>query len=157
MKYRLVPEEELLDLLRDSHKLACLDWDGVDNWHGYMESFDEYIAMHLKETKQYKDRPTKELVDIVIDENFDFGSLAEIDIEAYSVINAIPASRLEEIDDYKVRASREGRSKCDIDWSGLPESLSEPDSYDSWGGFKETGSVKVDPDPDGWGGLQGGL
>ena len=60
MKYRLVPEDELLELLRDSHKLNCLDWDGVDNWSWYLHSFDEYIATHLKETKQHKNRPLKE-------------------------------------------------------------------------------------------------
>ena len=83
MKYRLVPEEELLDLLRDSHRLACLDWDGVDNWHGYMEGRREYIAACLKETKQYKHTPLKELDDIIIDEDIGFYDLAEIDIEAY--------------------------------------------------------------------------
>ena len=124
MKYRLVPEEELLDLLRDSHRLACLDWDGVDNWHGYMEGREDYIAMCLKETKQYKDMNKNLIKGIVYAKDIDFQDLAEIDIEAYSVINAIPASRLEEIDDYKVRASREGRSKCDIDWSKFQSSLS---------------------------------
>ena len=84
MKYRLVPEDELLSLLYDSHKLACLDWDGVDNWHGYMEGRREYIAACLKETEQYKDKTNIELDDIIIDEDIDFQDLAEIDIEAYS-------------------------------------------------------------------------
>lgn len=150
MKYRLVPEEELLDLLRDSHRLACLDWDGVDNWHGYMEGRREYIAACLKETKQYKDKTDIELDDIIIDEDIGFHDLAEIDIEAYGVMA---------FDIGLEQKNRGLRAKGGFieDWSGLPESLSEPDSSDSWSGFLETGSIKVDPDPDGWGGLQGGL
>ena len=84
MKYRLVPEDKLFKLLRNNHELSCLYWDGVDDWESYLDSFDEYIATHLKETKQYKDRPIKELIDITIDECFDLGTLAEIDIEKYA-------------------------------------------------------------------------
>lgn len=84
MKYRLVPETELLKLLRNNHELHCLNWDGVDDWEWYLHSFDEYIATHLKKTKQYKNRPIKELIDITIDESFDFNTLAEIDIEKYA-------------------------------------------------------------------------
>ena len=84
MKYRLVPENELLMLLEDSHRLACLDWDGVDNWYAYMEGRREYIAMCLKETKQYKDKTSIELDDIIIDEDIDFNTLAEVDIEKYA-------------------------------------------------------------------------
>ena len=139
MKYRLVPEDELLDLLRDSHKLNCLDWDGVDNWSWYLESFDEYIATHLKETKQYKDRPIKELIDITIDESFDFNTLAEIDIERYT----------------------EYIAPNNEDWSGFKESLSEQPACkyddDGWGGFPETSNYQKDSDPDGWDGLQGGM
>lgn len=83
MKYRLVPEDELLSLLYDSNKLACLDWDGVDNWEWYMEGRIEYIAQCLKETKQYKDKSIKEIMDTVYEEDIDFENLAEIDIERY--------------------------------------------------------------------------
>ena len=116
MKYRLVPEDELLSLLRDSHRLACLDWDGVDNWHGYMEGRREYIAACLKETKQYKDKTIKEILDIVYEEDIDFENLVEIDIEGYAEISTMDASKLNDIKDYKIQASLAGKSKCDECW-----------------------------------------
>ena len=84
MKYRIISEDELLGLLWDSHKLACLEWDGVDNWEWYMENRTEYIAYCLKETKQYKDKPIKEIKTIVYEEDLDFQTLAEIDVEKYA-------------------------------------------------------------------------
>lgn len=84
MKYRIISEDELLSLLWDSYKLAVLEWDGVDNWEWYMESRTEYIAHCLKETKQYKDKPIKEIMDIVYEEDIDFQTLAEIDVEKYA-------------------------------------------------------------------------
>lgn len=139
MKYRLVPEDKLFKLLRDSHELSCLNWDGVDDWEWYLHSFDEYIATHLKETKQYKDRPIKELIDITIDECFDLNTLAEIDIEKYAEYTA-PDNK---------------------DWSGFKESMSEQPAHeyddDGWGGFPETSNHQTNSDPDGWDGLQGGM
>jgi hypothetical protein len=84
MKYRIISEDELLSLLWDSHKLACLDWDGVDNWEWYMEGRTEYIAQCLKESKQYKDKSIKEIMDIIYEEDIDFQTLAEIDVEKYA-------------------------------------------------------------------------
>ena len=38
MKYRLVPEDELMELIKDQMILASLDQGGADNWWGYSES-----------------------------------------------------------------------------------------------------------------------
>ena len=124
MKYRIIREDELLSLLYDSHKLACLDWDGVDNWSWYMEGRTEYIAQCLKETKQYKDKTIKEIIDIVYEEDRDFVNLAEIDIEGYAEISVMDASKLNDVKDCKIQASLAGRSKCDVDWSKFQSSLS---------------------------------
>lgn len=43
-KQYLIDEGTLRELLYDSHKLAILERDGVDNWQWYMESYDEYLA-----------------------------------------------------------------------------------------------------------------
>ena len=84
MKYHIISEDELLSLLWDSHKLAVLENDGVDNWQWYMEGRTEYIAQCLKKTKQYKDKPIQEIMDIVYEEDIDFQTLAEIDVEKYA-------------------------------------------------------------------------
>lgn len=39
-KYYKVSEEQLIELLRDSMLLNCLEKDGVDNWGYYGEGFE---------------------------------------------------------------------------------------------------------------------
>ena len=46
-KNYIVSEERLLSLLWAEAKLECLERDGVDNWHFYMEGRNEYIAEAL--------------------------------------------------------------------------------------------------------------
>ena len=46
-KNYIVSEERLLSLLWAEARLECLERDGVDNWHYYMEGRDEYIAEAL--------------------------------------------------------------------------------------------------------------
>lgn len=47
MKQYIIDEQTLLELLQDSARLACLEWDGVDNWTWYMESHAEFVAEML--------------------------------------------------------------------------------------------------------------
>ena len=47
MKHYVIDEETLLELLQDSARLACLEWDGVHNWEWYMESRLEFVAEML--------------------------------------------------------------------------------------------------------------
>lgn len=47
MKHYVIDEETLLELLQDSARLACLEWDGVDNWEWYLESRAEFVAEML--------------------------------------------------------------------------------------------------------------
>ena len=46
-KNYIVSEELLLSLLWAEARLECLERDGVDNWHFYMEGRNEYIAEAL--------------------------------------------------------------------------------------------------------------
>ena len=39
-KFYKISEEQLIDLLRDSMLLECLEKDGVDNWGYYGEGFE---------------------------------------------------------------------------------------------------------------------
>lgn len=46
-KLYIISEERLLDLLEYEAELECLSAAGVDNWWGYCENKDEYIASAL--------------------------------------------------------------------------------------------------------------
>lgn len=48
MKKYLLSEEQLIHLLEAYHKLSILEIDGVDNWEGYMTSYDDYVTKMLK-------------------------------------------------------------------------------------------------------------
>ena len=48
MKKYLLSEEQLTHLLEAYHKLSILEIDGVDNWEGYMTSYDVYVTQMLK-------------------------------------------------------------------------------------------------------------
>ena len=119
MKYRIIDEIELKCLLEDSHRLACLEADGVDNWAWDMEGCDEYIAEQLANAKQFKDKTLEEIKEEVYYGNIGFDTLAEIDIEKYAEISVMDANKLNDIKDYKIQASLAGRSKCDVDLSRL--------------------------------------
>ena len=46
-KLYIISEERLLELLEAEAELECLGAAGVDNWWGYCEHKDEYIASAL--------------------------------------------------------------------------------------------------------------
>lgn len=46
-KFYIISEERLLELLEAEAELECLSAAGVDNWWGYCENRDEYIASAL--------------------------------------------------------------------------------------------------------------
>ena len=46
-KLYIISEERLLELLEYEAELECLNAAGVDNWWGYCENRDEYIASAL--------------------------------------------------------------------------------------------------------------
>ncbi len=56
MNYFKIKPEELRDLLINTARLQCLEANGVDNWFGYMDNRETYIAdvldMSLDEIKE---------------------------------------------------------------------------------------------------------
>lgn len=48
MKKYLLSEKELMALLEAYHRLSILEIDGVDNWSGYMISYDDYVTNMLE-------------------------------------------------------------------------------------------------------------
>lgn len=58
MKYRLVPEDELINLIEDQMILAALNQGGIDNWCGYSESLWDFAEdLNKKEYFFKKDEP----------------------------------------------------------------------------------------------------
>jgi hypothetical protein len=65
-EYYLIEEHELQDMLYDYHKLAALEYGGVDNWEWYgesrvdyldfckVESFDDLVAEEMRGYKKIK-------------------------------------------------------------------------------------------------------
>ena len=88
-KYRIIDEIELKCLLEDSHRLACLEADGVDDWTWYMEGRDAYIAKRLVNTEPFKDKDLEEIIEIVYEGDIGFDTLAEIDLEAYAELKEV--------------------------------------------------------------------
>ena len=75
MKQYIIDEEALLELLQDSARLACLEWDGVDNWEWYMESRAEFVAEMLGVS-----------VDEVREQNLSFDDVAKSQLKFYNEI-----------------------------------------------------------------------
>lgn len=75
MKYYKINEDELLQLLKNTEILNCLECGGVDNWIGYMENWDEYISDALGTTK-----------DNVCEEDLDFRDIAKELLKKYELI-----------------------------------------------------------------------
>ena len=74
MRKFLVDEEDLRDMLYAQLILRCLEQDGVDNWIGYMEGRNEFIACELNISEKY-----------VEDNDIDFDDVVEIYLDRYEV------------------------------------------------------------------------
>lgn len=81
MKYRLVPEDELIDLIKDQIVLAALDQDGVDNWGRYSESLWN-LAEGLNEEKYFFKK------DEFVYASDIFNAYAEKETEKYESVSA---------------------------------------------------------------------
>lgn len=72
MKYRIVPEERLLELFSAENKMIALESGGVDNWEWYGESICDYINEWVEEN------------DLDPDKHWSFEDIAKKDIEKFS-------------------------------------------------------------------------
>ena len=71
VKYRLVPEKELLKILEVCNKYYALDNGGVDNWEWYGASLCDYLNEFIKDQK----------LDLECDWNYQ--TIAERDIDEF--------------------------------------------------------------------------
>ena len=86
-KQYLIDEGTLRELLYDSHKLAILERDGVDNWQWYMESYDEYLAECAAMLPWNEGKSIKDIIEGFKDEDgyYDYGinNLVDDQLEAF--------------------------------------------------------------------------
>lgn len=78
MKYRLVPEEELMRLISDQMVLVALEQGGVDNWDWYSESLWN-LAEDLNKEGQFVEK-----IDCA---NEVFDTYAEKEVEKYDPVS----------------------------------------------------------------------
>lgn len=71
-KYRLVEENELINILEGYNKFLALEFGGVDNWGWYGAAIGDYLEAWVKES------------DVDPTNDWDFRSIAELDLNRYS-------------------------------------------------------------------------
>ena len=79
-KYRLVSEEDLIELLTDANTMLALERGGVDNWEWYSESTYNFIQTFLENHENELNLSEDEL------EDFSIRDIAECDVEMYQAI-----------------------------------------------------------------------
>lgn len=70
MKYYLIEESRLKELLKSEARLDALEWGGVDNWEWYGESLSQYLDEYCQWNGINRAR-------------YDFDKLAEEDLSNY--------------------------------------------------------------------------
>ena len=83
MKQYLINEDTLKELLHDSHKLAILERDGVDNWSWYMEGRTQYLAECAAMLPWNEGRSDEDLMEQFDDEGYCINDLVDDQIEAF--------------------------------------------------------------------------
>lgn len=76
MKYYKIDEEELKDLIENTHRLNALEYGGVDNWITYSDSFRNYMKMYINDNN-IKDNDNYWFADIAIDELKEYEEINE--------------------------------------------------------------------------------
>lgn len=74
MKYYLVPEHELKNLLHDNLTLCALEGGGVDNWDWYGQSIADFLD------------DAEEDYNVPFGVDFDIDDMVEVDIRGYKSI-----------------------------------------------------------------------
>jgi len=82
-KQYLIDEDTLRELLHAGHTLAILEREGVDNWWGWMEDREEYLADCLRELPWNKGKTYADLQEIVEEEDYSIDNLVDDEIEAF--------------------------------------------------------------------------
>lgn len=78
----LVPRAELLELLEARHRLAALEFGGVDNWQWCDDSLRDYLKDYVNENKHLltKDMEPEDAEEYL--EDFNFYDMAKFEINS---------------------------------------------------------------------------
>ena len=82
-KQYLIDEDTLRELLNDSHKLAILERDGVDNWSWYMAGYEEYVAECAAMLPWNEGRSAEDMKEQFEDEDYYIDNLVDDQINAF--------------------------------------------------------------------------
>lgn len=82
-KQYLIDEDTLRELLYNSHKLAILEQDGVDNWSWYMEGRTKYLAECAAMLPWNEGRSTEDLMPLIEEEDYYIDDLVDDEICAF--------------------------------------------------------------------------
>lgn len=82
-KRYIIDEDTLRELLHDSHKLAILERDGVDNWTWYMTGLEEYIAECAAMLPWNEGKSAEDLKVLIEDEDYYIDDLVDDQINAF--------------------------------------------------------------------------
>lgn len=82
-KQYLIDEDTLKELLCDSHTLAILERDGVDNWEWYMEGRTQYLAECAAMLPWNEGRSAEDMEEQFEDEDYYINNLVDDQINAF--------------------------------------------------------------------------
>ena len=69
-KYCLVTRETMIALLRDSDKLNCLEYWGVDNWEGYNEALWDDNETIYNDGESFKKKENSDYFEKLVDKSY---------------------------------------------------------------------------------------
>lgn len=79
-KYRLILEEDLIELLTDANTMIALESGGVNNWDEYGDSIRNFVQTYLEDHERELDLSEDEL------EDFSIYDIARYDVEMFQPI-----------------------------------------------------------------------
>lgn len=83
MKQYLIDEDTLRELLVAMHTLSILERDGVDNWWGWMECREEYLAENAAVLPWNAGKSVDDVMEEVLQEDYDVDDLVDDQIAAF--------------------------------------------------------------------------
>lgn len=83
MKQYLIDEDTLRELLLAAHTLSILERDGVDNWWGWMEGREDYLAENAAMLPWNEGKSVDDVMEEVLSEDYDVDDLVDDQIAAF--------------------------------------------------------------------------
>lgn len=82
-KQYLIDEDTLHSLLVAAHTLSILESDGVDNWWGWMEGREDYLAKYASMLPWNEGKSIDDVMEEILQEDYDVDGLADDQIKAF--------------------------------------------------------------------------